>query len=126
MVIFLLNVVLNIEKFCKDFCFCTDSKLICSVCQMRVVYLNDQYDIYENSFNIDFLLKFHQHLIKNLNSLLEIEYRFVCKVINEKYFYILKDLFDGSKKHFYLSDCLNEFENKKINKIKNTDFKIVI
>ena len=126
MVIFLLNVVLNIEKFWKDFCFCTDSKLICSVCQMRVVYLNDQYDIYENSFNMDFLLKFHQHLIKNLNSLLEIEYRFVCKVINEKYFYILKDLFDGSKKHFYLSDCLNEFENKKINQIKNVNFRIAI
>ena len=30
-----------------------------------------------------------------------------------------------AKKHFYLSDCLNEFENKKINEIKNTDFKIV-
>ena len=93
---------------------------------MRVVYLNDQYEIYENSFNMDFLLKFHRHLIKNLNSLLEIECHFVCKVINKKYFYILKDLFDGSKKHFYLSDCLNEFENKKINKIKNTDFKTVI
>ena len=57
--------------------------------------------------------------------MLEIECHFECKVINKKYFYILKDLFDGSKKHFYLSDCLNEFENKKINEIKNTDFKIV-
>ena len=124
MVIFLLNVVLNIEKFWKDFCFCTNSKLICSVCQMRLIYLNDQYDIYENSFNMDFILKFHQDPIKNLNSLLEINCHFVCKVINEKYFYTLKDLFDGSKKHLY--DCLNEFENKKINQIKSNDFKIVI
>ena len=67
---------------------------------MRVVYLNDQPVIYENSFDMDFLLKFHQHLIKNLNSLLEIECHFVCKVINEKYFYIVKDLFDGSKDYF--------------------------
>ena len=126
MVIFLLNVVLNIEKFWKDFCFCTNSKLICSVCQMRLIYLNDQYDIYENSFNMDFILKFHQDPIKNLNSLLEINCHFVCKVINEKYFYTLKDLFDGSKKHFHLYDCLNEFENKKINQIKSNDFKIVI
>ena len=126
LVIFLLTVVLNIEKFWEDFCFYTDSKLNCSVCQMRVVYLNDQYDIYENSFNMDFLLKFHQHLIKNLNSLCEIECHFACKVINEKYFYTLKDLFDGSKKHFDLSNCVNEFENKKINQIKNTDFNIVI
>ena len=126
MVIFLLNVVLNIEKFWEDFCFCTDCKLICSVCQMQIVYFNDQHDLYGNSFNMHFLLKFHQHLIKNLNSLLEIDCHFVCEVINKKYFYILKDLFDGSKKDFDLSDCLNEFENKKINQIKNNDFKIVI
>ena len=93
---------------------------------MQVVYLNGQYEIYENSFNMDFLLKFHQHLIKNLNSLGEINCHFVCKVINEKYFYTLKELFDGSKKHFNLYDCLNEFENKKINQIKSNDFKIVI
>ena len=126
MVIFLLNVILSIEKFWKDFCFCTDSILICSVCKMRLIYLNDQCDIYENSFNMDFLLKFHQHLIKNLNSLLEINCYFVCKVINEKYFYTLKDLFDGSKKHFNLCDCLNEFENKKNNQIKSNDFRIAI
>ena len=98
---------------------------MCSICQMRVVYLNDQYDIYENTFNMDFLLKFHQHLIKNLNGLLEIECHCVCKVINENYFYTVKDTFDGSKKHIYL-DCLNEFENKKNNQIKIKNFKIVI
>ena len=76
---------------------------MCSICQMRVVYLNDKYDIYENTFNMDFLLKFHQHLIKNLNGLLEIECHCVCKVINENYFYTVKDTFDGSKKHIYLS-----------------------
>ena len=67
---------------------------------------------------MDFLLKFHQRLIKNLNSLLEINCYFVCKVINEKYFYTLKDLFDGSKKHFNFFDCSNEFENKKKIKLK--------
>ena len=126
LVIFLLNVLLNIEKFWNDFCFCTDHKLICPVCQMRVVYLNDQYDIYENSLILDFLLKFHQHLIKNLNNLLEIECHFVWKVINKKYFYKIKDIFDGSKKHFYLSEYLNEFENMKINEIKSNDFEIVL
>ena len=126
MVIFLLNVVLNIEKFWKDFCFCTNCKLICSVCQMQIVYLNDQHNLYEHSFNMDFLLKFHQHLIKNLNSLLEIDCHFVCEVINKKYFYILKYLFDGSKKDFDFSDCLHEFEIKKINQIKNNGFKVVI
>ena len=125
LVLFLLKVVLNIEMFWVDFCYCTDSKLICSICQMRVVYLNDQYDIYENSFNMDFLSKFHHDLIANLNSLFEIECHFVCKVINTKYFYTVKDFFDGHIKHFDLSDCLKEFENKRINRIKN-NFKIVL
>ena len=123
---FLLNVILNIEKFWKDFCYCTETKFICSVCQMRVVYINNQYDLYQNSFDLDFLIKFHGHLVKNLYKLIEIECHFACKVINEKYFYTLEDLFDGSKKHYYLYDCLNDFENKKIIQIKNTDFKIIL
>ena len=92
---------------------------------MRVVYINDQHDLYQNSFDLDFLIKFHGHLVKNLYKLIEIECHFPCKVINEKYFYTLEDLFDGSKKH-YLYDCLNDFENKKIIQIKNTDFKIIL
>ena len=102
LVLFLLNVVLNIEKFWAGFCYCTDSKLICFICQMRVFYLNDQYDIYENSLNMDFLSKFHQDLITNLNNLLEMECLFGCKVINPKYFYTVKDFFDGHIKHFVI------------------------
>ena len=102
LVLFLLNVVLNIEKFWAGFCYCADSKLICFICQMRVFYLNDQYDIYENSLNMDFLSKFHQDLITNLNNLLEMECLFGCKVINPKYFYTVKDFFDGHIKHFVI------------------------
>ena len=93
---------------------------------MRVVYINDQHDLYQNSFDLDFLIKFHGHLVKNLYKLIEIECHFACKVINEKYFYTLEDLFDGSKKHYYLYHFLNDFENKKIIQIKNTDFKIIL
>ena len=37
-----------------------------------------------------------------------------------------KDCFDGSLERFYLPYCLDIYENKKINDIKNKDFKIVI
>ena len=93
---------------------------------MRVVYINDQHDLYQNSFDLDFLIKFHGHLFENLYKLIEIECHFACKVINEKYFYTLEDLFDGNKKHYYLYHFLNDFENKKIIQIKNTDFKIIL
>ena len=125
LVIFLLTVVLNIQKCWKDYCFCIDAKKYL-ICQIRTVYLHDQYDIYENSLNMDFLSKFHQHLVKNLNRLIEIDYHFVCKVINEKFFYIQKDIFDGNKKHLDLYFCLNKLENKKINQIISNDLKIII
>ena len=44
---------------------------------------------------MDFLSKFHQDLITDLNNLLEMECLFGCKVINTKYFYTVKDFFDG-------------------------------
>lgn len=125
LVIFLLTVVLNIQQYWKDYWFCIDAKK-CLICQIQTVYLNDQYDIYENSLNMDFLSKFHQHLVKNLNRLIEIDCHFVCKVINEKFFYIQKDIFDGNKKHLDLYFCLNKLENKKINQIISNDLKIVI
>ena len=124
MVIFLFTVVLNIQKYWKDYCFCIDAKK-CLICQIRKVYLNDQYGIYENSL-MDFLSKFHQHLVKNLNRLIEIDCHFVCKFINKKFFYIQKDIFDGTKKHLDLYFCLNKLENKKINQIIRNDSRIVI
>ena len=51
---------------------------------------------------MDFLSKFHQDLITNLNNLLEMECLFGCKVINPKYFYTVKDFFDGHIKHFVI------------------------
>ena len=75
---------------------------------------------------MDFLSKFHQDLITDLNNLLEMECLFGCKVINTKYFYTVKDFFDGHIKHFDLSDCLKAFESEKINRIENNNFKIVL
>ena len=97
LVLFLLNVVLNIEKFWADFCYRTDSKLICFICQMRVFYLNDQYDIYENSLNTDFLSKFHQDLITNLTCSKWNATLYVKSLIQSTFtlFYTVKYFFDG-------------------------------
>ena len=127
LVIFLLNVILNIKNLWDRYCFCNKVVLPCLVCQFWVVYLNDEYDIYENSFDLNFLSDFHQHVIKNLRCLLlEADSHTACHLINKKYFYIHKDWFDSSIEQFYLPYCLDVYENKKINDIKNKDFKIVI
>ena len=67
---------------------------------------------------------FQCHLYENLKRLLiEVESHLACELINKKYFYVRKDFFDGKIEHFYLSDCLEDYENKKINYIKKKRFK---
>ena len=71
LVIFLLNVVLNVKDLWEHYCFCNKvGVLTCSICQFQTVYLNDEYNIYENSFDINFLSNFHRHVYKNLKCLL--------------------------------------------------------
>ena len=61
LVIFLLNVVLNVKDLSEHYCFCyKDDVLLCSVCQFWIVYLNDEYDIYENSFDLNFFIELSQ------------------------------------------------------------------
>ena len=95
LVIFLLNVVLNIKDLWEHYCFCDKVGVLpCSVCQFRAVYLNDEYDIYENSFGLNFLLNFQSHVFRNLKSLLEIDCHMAYQLINRKYFHIHKYWFD--------------------------------
>ena len=70
---------------------------------------------------------FHCYLYENLKRLLvEVESQLACELINKKYFYVRKDFFDGKIERFYLSNCLEDYENKKINYIKKNDLKIVL
>ena len=130
MVIFLLNVVFNIKNLSDQYCFCkrtSSSILPCLTCQFRMAYLNDEFDIYENSLDMHFLVTFYHHLYKNLKRLLlETNSHLVCELVNKKYFCTRKDWFSRKVERFYIPNCLDNFENKKINKIKNNDLKVVL
>ena len=83
MVIFILNRLFNIKDFRDRFCICKKD-FSCLPCQFGMVYLNNDYDIYENSFNLQFLFVFHLHLYENLKRLLvEVESHLACKLINK-------------------------------------------
>ena len=112
----------------ERYCSCEKSCISpCLVCQFRLVYLNDDFDIYENSFDLHFLFTFYRHLYENLKrALLEIDSHFVCKLINKKYFYTRKNWFDGKIERFHLANCLEDHENNRINGFKNNDLKIFL
>ena len=79
LVIFLLNVVLNIKELWED---CEKLSEKCSVCQFRMVYLNDEFDLYEHSFDFNFLVNYHSDVYNNLVKLLEVKYHIFCKLVN--------------------------------------------
>ena len=92
-----------------------------------MLYWNDQYDLYENSFDLNLLFRFHNHVHRNLRKLLEINNcHFTCELINRQYFYSHKSWFDGQIEKFYIPYCLEIYENDKINTTKNNEFKVVI
>lgn len=84
---------------------------------MKMVYLNDKYDLYENCFYMHFLAVFHTDIYNNLIKLLEVK-NHVCKLINTKYSYAHKDWFTGKTERFYLP-YYHIYENNEINEIKN-------
>ena len=66
---FLLKIVLNIQLIWLWFCSCKKVSDRCLVCQFYAIYKEQQYKIYENLLNLDFLERFHSHTVRNLQIL---------------------------------------------------------
>ena len=126
LVVFSLNTVLNSKELFKGYCFCKNTDAVCLVCQFKICYLNNEYDLYENCLNWDFLSGFHKRMCEHLKKLVTLDNHVVCKLLNNKFYYIHKDWFTGEKEAFDLEDCLDFHENKKIEQIKNNEFKVVV
>ena len=116
LVILLPNVVLNIRDFWERYCYCEQVSIQCSACQFWAVYLNNDYNIYENSFEIS------QAHLQKFNETAHL----ACELINRKFYYSHRNWFDGKIERFYLPYCLDIYENNKINSIKNNDFKVAL
>ena len=118
---------MHAKELWRDYSFCEKVLEECSIFQFRMLYWNDQYDLYENSFDLNFLLRFRDQVRRNLSKLLDIkDCHFACELINRQYFYSHKSWFDGQIEKFYIPYCLAIYENDKINTIKNNEFNIVI
>lgn len=63
---FLLKIVLNIQQIWLRFRSCKKVSDHCFLCQFYAIYKKQQYEIYENLLNLDFLERFHSHAVRNL------------------------------------------------------------
>ena len=120
MMVFMINVILNIQKYVIDFCKC-DSQTTCLPCEIAETF-NEKltYEIYENCFNFDLLLKIKDNLCIQLINLKETHNHFLCKILNEKYeYYQEKCFFTGRPINISVKDAYHEWEKIQIDKIVN-------
>ena len=95
LVVFLLNTVLNSKKICQAYCCCEKAAPKCLVCKFWTEFLNNEYDIYENSLDVHFLSVFHEQLVENLKKLKKLDNHIFCKLLNSEFCYVHKDIFSG-------------------------------
>ena len=85
MLVFLLNVVMNIKVHGLKFCKC--NRVICEPCQITDTFKKEiTFKLYKNCFNLDLLNKDKENLHIHLINLFEKNYNFLCKIINDKYY----------------------------------------
>ena len=110
LVLYLINIVMNIKEIWMDFCKCIGEE-ICLVCQANMFYKKYEHTIYRNCLNLKFLAKVNF---------------FVCEVINRKYQYKHEDWFTGEQLFFDLELCLTKWEEKQINNILSNDCQVIL
>ena len=94
----MLNAILNVDnEIWEEYCLCSNTGTqTCLINQFREVYFGDQFKLYKNCFDFNYLARFYYHLTENLQRLLkETDTYFVCRLINKKFFYKNKNFFDG-------------------------------
>ena len=112
---FLINTIMNIQWHHLKYCKC--NKTICGPCQIADIFKEEvTYKLYKNCFNFDLLNQVRENLHIYLHNLLEKNDHFLCKIINEKYFYVHKCHYTGK--------TVMKREKKKIENIKNSDVQI--
>ena len=125
LVLYLINIVMNIKEIWMDFCKCIGEE-ICLVCQANMFYKKYEHTIYRNCLNLNFLAKVRENVCGNLNKLLTLNNHFVCEVINRKYQYKHEDWFTGKQLFFDLELCLTKWEEKQISNILSNNCQVIL
>ena len=117
MVLFLLKVVLNIEKYYKDFCVCKEGTVTCYFCVVARVYEGASYQLFEKFLNLDFLIKFKARLYGTICFLQEQNSHFVCTILEKEFYYKQKCFFSGNNVKISLRAASEEWEKLKKKKL---------
>lgn len=124
---FILNVILNINKFHSIFCQC-DNNNICYPCYMKVIYEDEEevYEVYKNCLDLHFLLEVKAKLYEHLCKMQRLKNHFLCKITQKQFHYKHKCFFTGYNYKISLEIGYSEWENIKIKEIVNKNVRVNI
>ena len=114
--LFLLKVVLNIEKYHKDFCICKEI-VACYFCIAAKVYRGSSYQLFENCLKLDFLIKFKARLHGTICFLQEQKSHFVCAITEIFFYYVHKCFFTENNAKISLQTAYEDWEKLKKRKL---------
>ena len=93
---------------------------------MKRIYVDYEYHLYKNMLNLVFLAKCQSNLIHYFNDDFETKKQCVYFILSNEYHYYWKYWYNGEEYRISLSDAIEHEEKYDINKIKNTDYKIML
>ena len=127
MVIFMLNTILNIQKYFLDFCKC-DGNSICLVCEIGEIFnKNLTYKIYKNCLDLNLMSNIKENLHVQLNRLLEKSDHFLCKILNEEYYYEQgNSMFTGEPITFSVRTSYLQWEETQVKDIVDNEAYIFV
>ena len=110
LIIFILNIVMNIEKTYGYYCSCKNQNQFL-VCATATSFRDIQFGIYQHclNFNRSSLVVVDLHCA--LKEKLKEKNHFVCNIINNRYFYSCNNWFSGRKSIYSIDFCLEKWEN---------------
>lgn len=108
LVIFVLNIILNMEK-CFSFYYTCRSLKPCLICETAGTFNNYQYGSYQHSLDFNsssIVAKIHLRL----REIIKLNNHFVCNIINNRFFYVSENWFSGKKSVYSVDFCLDKWE----------------
>ena len=117
LVIFLINAIMNIQKYFVEHCKC-DGDTVCLSCSITEIFNEDlTYDIFANCFNFYFLSKIKENLCLQLLNLKESQQHFLCMILNNRYKYHHKCFFTGKLYDIEVKKLVCKWEKIETQKI---------
>ena len=112
-----MNTLLTIKRFWDELCYCDKKNKKCAVCDVGNEFYSVQYGLYENTFDLDFLIRIHYGLFAYSQKLI-VSGQCISLMLNHKFCYVWKDWYSGEKHKLSIDEAIACKEKQEIEQIQ--------